>query len=86
MSPIEKRLRATLAMDAINGDGFERAICAKQMAEAADEIDRLRAALLSIVRLDPAQSGARAAVRIGTDTMVRVARQSLEYKGVDNDI
>lgn len=37
-----KRLRASIRMDAINGDGHERAVCAKQMKEAADEIERLQ--------------------------------------------
>jgi hypothetical protein len=37
-----KRLRASIRMDAINGDSHERAVCAKQMKEAADEIERLR--------------------------------------------
>lgn len=37
-----KRLRASIRMDAINGDSHERAVCAKQMKEAADEIERLQ--------------------------------------------
>jgi chromosome segregation ATPase len=43
MSDISKRLRASIGCDAINGDRFERSVCAKQMREAADELDRLRA-------------------------------------------
>jgi hypothetical protein len=39
---LSKRLRASVSMDAINGDTHERAVCAKQMREAADEIERLR--------------------------------------------
>lgn len=39
---IAKRLRYSVGYDAINGARFERGICASQMLEAADEIDRLR--------------------------------------------
>lgn len=41
MSNIAKRLRASLKFDAINGDGFERSVCAGQMQEAAAYIDEL---------------------------------------------
>ena len=41
MSDIAKRLRASVRMDAINGDGAERSVCGRQMLEAAAEIDRL---------------------------------------------
>jgi hypothetical protein len=37
-SPIRDRLEATLKMDAINGDSFERAIVASQIREAITEI------------------------------------------------
>lgn len=40
---IEKRLRASVIIDAVNGDASERRICARQMLEAANEIARLRA-------------------------------------------
>ncbi len=43
MSPIEDRLQATLRIDAVNGDSFERMVVAKQIKEAIDEIKRLRA-------------------------------------------
>lgn len=42
MSDIVKRLQGSLALDAINGDTAERAVCASQMREAAAEITRLR--------------------------------------------
>jgi hypothetical protein len=47
MSTIERRLRASVGMDAINGDSFERSVCGKQMIEAATEIERLKAAIAS---------------------------------------
>lgn len=40
---IELRLRASVRMDAINGNSFERSVCSNQMLEAAKEIERLRA-------------------------------------------
>lgn len=43
-----KRLRASIRMDAINGDSLERAVCAIQMKEAADEIERLRARIAEL--------------------------------------
>lgn len=43
MTDITTKLRASLRCDAINGDSFERSVCGRQMREAADEIDRLRA-------------------------------------------
>jgi len=42
ISPIEDRLEASLKMDAINGDPFERTIVAKQIREAIAEIRKLR--------------------------------------------
>lgn len=39
---IVKRLRGSIAMDAVNGDTFERKVCDRQMQEAAAEIERLR--------------------------------------------
>lgn len=58
MIGISKRLRASVRMDAINGDSFERSICAKQMTEAANAIDSLererdalRSQLIDIVRV-----------------------------------
>lgn len=53
MVGISKRLRASVRMDAINGDSFERSVCAKQMTEAADLIESLereRDALLQALR------------------------------------
>ena len=41
MSDLSKRLRASVKFDAINGTSSERAICGKQMIEAALEIERL---------------------------------------------
>jgi len=41
MSIIAKRLRASVGMDAVNGSREERAVCEKQMREAATELDRL---------------------------------------------
>lgn len=38
MSDLVKRLRASVRMDAINGDAMERGVCGKQMLEAADRI------------------------------------------------
>jgi len=40
MIDLPKRLRASLRCDAINGDSFERSVCAKQMREAADSLER----------------------------------------------
>jgi hypothetical protein len=37
---IAKRLRASVRMDAINGDATERSVCGRQMMEAADALDR----------------------------------------------
>lgn len=39
---IEHRLRASVKNDAVNGDSFDRGVCARQMVEAAEEIERLR--------------------------------------------
>lgn len=63
MSNIEKRLRASVKIDAINGNRFDREICSKQMLEAAQEIERLRAALVKLTRLDPPET-VRANVRV----------------------
>ncbi len=41
MNNIAKRLKASLEMDAINGDSLERSICACQMQEAANRIEQL---------------------------------------------
>lgn len=42
MNPIEKRLRASIGIDAIHGNSFEQSVCGSQMQEAANEIDGLR--------------------------------------------
>ena len=42
MSDIQHRLRASVRMDAVHGDTHERSVCARQMVEAANEIERLR--------------------------------------------
>jgi hypothetical protein len=42
MSDIVQRLRASVRFGAHNGDSAERAICARQMTEAANEIEDLR--------------------------------------------
>lgn len=52
MNDLSKRLLASVRMDAVNGDGYERSICAKQMTEAAaalDEKDREIKRLQSII-------------------------------------
>jgi len=41
MSDLTKRLRASVKMDAHNGDAVERSICGKQMLEAANRIEGL---------------------------------------------
>jgi len=41
MSDLVKRLRASVKMDAHNGDAVERSICGKQMLEAANRIEGL---------------------------------------------
>ena len=41
MSDLTKRLRASVKMDAHNGDTMERSICGKQMLEAANLINAL---------------------------------------------
>lgn len=43
MSDLEKRLRASVRLDAVNGDSRERAICGRQMLEAANYIQQLEA-------------------------------------------
>jgi regulator of replication initiation timing len=43
LGPIEDRLRASLNFDAINGDQFERSVVTRQVNEAIEELDRLRA-------------------------------------------
>jgi len=48
MIDITKRLRSSLQCDAVNGNSFERSVCARQMKEASDEIDRLRAAFAEL--------------------------------------
>lgn len=42
LGTIEKRLAATLGMDAINGDSFERGVVANQIKEAVGTIRELR--------------------------------------------
>lgn len=39
MSDIAKRLRASVNMDALNGEAFERNICRQQMLEAARALE-----------------------------------------------
>ena len=48
MSDLPKRLRASLRCDAINGDSFERSVCAKQMREAADTLERADARIAQL--------------------------------------
>lgn len=48
MSDIQKRLRASLGFDAINGSEEERAVCAKQMSDAATHIDTLESDLARV--------------------------------------
>jgi len=45
MSDIVKKLRASIGWDAINGNSFERSVCASQMKEAADTIITLQVTL-----------------------------------------
>lgn len=52
MSDIAKRLRASIAMDAIHGSGEERNICGRQMMFAADWIDRLEAIVATITHCE----------------------------------
>ena len=42
MTPIEKRLRASVGMGAHDGDSGERSVCGKQMLEAATTIEQLQ--------------------------------------------
>lgn len=42
MSDLVKQLRASVGIDAINGDSFERGVCGKQMYQAADLIEQLQ--------------------------------------------
>ncbi len=39
MSDIVKRLRASVAFNAVDGDAMERSVCKRQMTEAADDIE-----------------------------------------------
>ena len=48
MIGLPKRLRASLRCDAINGDSFERSVCAKQMREAADSLERADARIAEL--------------------------------------
>lgn len=50
MNNIAKRLRGSLRYDAINGDSFERSVCAGQMREAANYIDQLEARITKLER------------------------------------
>ena len=50
MIDLPKRLRASLRCDAINGDSFERSVCAKQMREAADTLERADARIAELDR------------------------------------
>ena len=43
MSDIVKRLRASVACNAVNGDAMERAVCGRQMFEASQHIVTLEA-------------------------------------------
>jgi hypothetical protein len=45
MSDIARRLRASVNMDAVHGERFERETCNKQMGEAATKIENLERAL-----------------------------------------
>jgi hypothetical protein len=42
MSDIVERLRFSISFRAFDGDALERSVCAQQMSEAANEIERLR--------------------------------------------
>jgi len=53
---LSKRLRASVMMDAHNGDSRERAICGAQMMEAAIEIDQLKARIEYLKSLIPKES------------------------------
>jgi len=48
MNSIEKRLAASLNMDAINGDSSERSVVSKQINEAIKEIITLRARIAEL--------------------------------------
>jgi hypothetical protein len=39
VSDIVKRLRASVAFNAVDGDAMERSVCKRQMTEAADDIE-----------------------------------------------
>ena len=48
MNDIEKKLRASVRFDAVNGTAMDRAICNRQMAEAAGYIQHLEVQLREI--------------------------------------
>lgn len=48
MTDIVKRLRASIQVGAYHGSPYERGICGRQMTEAADEIERLRAEVAAL--------------------------------------
>lgn len=54
---IAKRLRASVSIDAINGDRFERSVCGKQMIQAANAIDALHRAAKLIYNRHKMKSG-----------------------------
>ena len=51
MNDLLKRMRATISMDAINGDAFERNVAGEQFKESADYIAKLEAELGAEQRL-----------------------------------
>jgi hypothetical protein len=48
VNSIQKRLRASINIDAINGSRDERAVCQSQMYEAANQIDALEARIATL--------------------------------------
>ena len=50
MSSIADRLRASVRHRAYDGDSAERSVCAKQMLEAAAEIERMHAQIAKMRR------------------------------------
>lgn len=51
MGTLSDRLRASVRFDAVNGDAHERAVCVRQMIEAANTLDRHTYALRAIAAM-----------------------------------
>lgn len=84
MIDITKLLRSSLQCDAVNGNSFERSVCARQMKEASDEIDRLRAAFAELS--ESTRSIALHAAETIAAKDAEIARLRDEIDGLRNEV